>query len=210
VTVRIPAPRAPVDGPLVLAVVGTDMHAFDRLTDWLTAWWREGSAQPVRAAVHPRPAIAPRQVRMVLQYGHGRTPDLPDATAFLDHAALQAAMADAALVVSHGGPATITEARRTGHLPIVVPRDPGHGEHVDNHQQLFARRLGEAGLVRLCETRASLVAALEAGLTDPGLFRLSNDAHTQSAQAVAVSRVGQIIDDLVDAGRTSKRRWRPW
>ena len=29
-----------------------------------------------------------------------------------------------------------------GHLPICVPRDPTSGEHVDDHQQLFARRHG--------------------------------------------------------------------
>jgi len=176
---------------MVLAVVGTDIHPFDRLTGWLASWWR-----------------AP--VRLVIQYGHGRAPDLPGATAFLDHDALQSAMAGAALVVSHGGPATITEARRNGLLPIVVPRDPAHGEHVDNHQQLFARRLGEAGLVRLCESEADLVEALDAGLADPALFRLADDAQAQSARAAAVSRVGQIIEDLVETRPAGRRRWRPW
>lgn len=176
---------------MVLAVVGTDVHPFDRLTGWLSRWHGATAA------------------RLVVQYGHGRAPELPGATAFLDHGQLQTAMADASLVVSHGGPATITEARRNGHLPIVVPRDPAHGEHVDNHQQLFARRLGAAGLVHLCETEEELVTALDAGLADPDRFRLADDASASSARSAAVNRVGQIIEELVDTAPRRRRRW-PW
>ncbi|MEU2612558.1 glycosyltransferase [Micromonospora sp. NPDC007271] len=170
--------RDPV--PYVLAVVGTDVHRFDRLVDWLERWHAG------------RPGV-----RVVLQYGHSRTPRLPEATPFLGHEELQRAMAEATLVVSHGGPATITEARRTGHLPIVVPRDPAHDEHVDNHQQLFARRLGAVGLVRLCESAAELVAALDEGLADPSRFTLAADPDRPDPRAEAVARVGQVIDDLV-------------
>jgi UDP-N-acetylglucosamine transferase subunit ALG13 len=116
---------------------------------------------------------------------------------FLGHEDLQRAMAAATLVISHGGPATITEARRNGHLPIVVPRDPAHREHVDNHQQLFARRLGTAGMVWLCETEAELIEALDKGLADPSVFTLSADARAQGARAEAVAKVGRIVEDLV-------------
>jgi UDP-N-acetylglucosamine transferase subunit ALG13 len=164
----------------VLAVVGTDVHRFDRLVDWLERWHAGRS-----------------DVRVVLQYGHSRTPRLPESTPFLGHGELQRAMAEATLVVSHGGPATITEARRTGHLPIVVPRDPAHDEHVDNHQQLFSRRLGAAAMVRLCESEAELLAALDEGLADPSRFTLAGDADRPDPRAEAVARVGQVVDDLV-------------
>jgi UDP-N-acetylglucosamine transferase subunit ALG13 len=175
-------------GAYVLAVVGTDVHRFDRLVGWLERWH----------AAHP-------QVRLVLQYGHSRAPQLPEATPFLGHEELQRAMAEATLVISHGGPATITEARRTGHLPIVVPRDPTHDEHVDNHQQLFSRRLGAAGLVRLCESEAALVAALDEGLADPARFGLAADPDRPDPRAEAVARVGRVIDDLVAARQVRQR-----
>ncbi|MFI7574330.1 glycosyltransferase [Micromonospora sp. NPDC049497] len=179
-TAFVPQPREGHDpAPSVLVVVGTDVHRFDRLVDWLERWHAG------------RPSV-----RVVLQYGHSRVPRLPGATPFLGHEELQRAMAEATLVVSHGGPATITEARRTGHLPIVVPRDPNHDEHVDNHQQLFARRLGTAGLVRLCWSEAELVAALDEGLADPSRFALA-DPDGPDPRAEAVARVGQVIDDLV-------------
>ncbi|WNM42982.1 glycosyltransferase [Micromonospora halotolerans] len=171
----------------MLVVVGTDVHRFDRLVGWLERWHAG------------RPGV-----RLVLQYGHSHPPALPEATPFLGHEELQRAMAEATLVVSHGGPATITEARRTGHLPIVVPRDPSHDEHVDNHQQLFSRRLGAAGMVRLCESEAELVAALDEGLADPARFVLAADPDRPDPRAEAVARVGAVIDGLV-AGRASQR-----
>lgn len=182
--------------PLVFAVVGTDVHRFDRLADWLKLW------SGARSAAGSDP------VRLVLQYGHSRDPQLPGAVPFLSHDELQRAMAEATLVVSHGGPATITEARRTGHLPIVVPRDPARGEHVDNHQQLFARRLGAAGLVRLCESEPELVAALDEGIADPSRYVLSTDPDRPDPRAEAVARVGQAIDALV--ARRVRQRAGAW
>jgi UDP-N-acetylglucosamine transferase subunit ALG13 len=177
----------------VLVMVGTDVHAFDRLVGWLERWYAGRSDRPT----------------LVVQYGHSRTPDLPDAVPFLGHEELQRTIADATIVVSHGGPATITEARRHGHLPIVVPRDPEHREHVDNHQQLFARRLGAAGMVRLCETEVELADALDKGLADPSAYALTANSHAQDARAEAVARVGQIVDQLVAERRrhTRARRW---
>lgn len=181
----IPQQRAGTRTGTVLAVVGTDVHRFDRLIGWLRRWHGERAAGG---------AVAPR---LILQYGHSTPPELPGAVPFLGHEELQRAMVESTLVVTHGGPATITEARRNGHLPIVVPRDPAHSEHVDNHQQLFARRLATAGMVRLCETEPELAEALDKGLADPSAFALAADAEAQDARAAAVARVGQIVEELV-------------
>ncbi|WP_410814330.1 glycosyltransferase [Micromonospora sp. 067-2] len=179
----------------LLVAVGTDTHPFDRLVDWLDEWH-------VEAADH---------VGLTVQHGHTRAPAVPGAVPFLGYDALQAAMADADLVVCHGGPATILEARRHGHLPIVVPRDPARGEHVDDHQLLFARRLGAAGMATLCETRQDLRDALAAGLADPTRFAVAADPQNADARHAAVTLVGQIVDGLV-ATASGRRRawWRPW
>ncbi|MEV6815828.1 glycosyltransferase [Micromonospora sp. NPDC051296] len=176
----------------LLVAVGTDKHPFDRLVAWLRAWYPEVAGEVV----------------LTVQHGHTRAAGLPDAVPFLGHAELQAAMAQADLVVCHGGPATILEARRHGHLPIVVPRDPTRGEHVDDHQQLFARRLGAAGLVALCESRQDLLAALAAGLADRSRFTVTVDTEATDGQRAAVRRVGVIVEELVAAA--AQRRHRPW
>nr|WP_236646682.1 glycosyltransferase [Micromonospora acroterricola] len=178
----------------LLVAVGTDKHPFDRLVDWLAQWHAQAGGP----------------VGLTVQHGHTRAPQVPGAVPFLGHDALQQAMADADLVVCHGGPATILEARRHGHLPIVVPRDPARGEHVDDHQQLFARRLGAAGLVALCETRDALHAALAAGLTDPSRYAVAADPGAHAARRAAVARVGQIVEDLVAQSTRRPSRWRAW
>ncbi|TWJ22575.1 glycosyltransferase [Micromonospora endolithica] len=197
-TDRLPRQRDAADlgRTQILVAVGTDKHPFDRLVGWLRDW-------------HGGVADA---VRLTVQHGHTAAPGLPDAVPFLGHDALQAAMATADLVVCHGGPATILEARRHGHLPIVVPRDPTRGEHVDDHQLLFARRLGAAGMVALCETREALTDALTAGLADPARFTVTADPDSARAQEAAVRRVGQIVEELVAASNAPRRRtwWRPW
>jgi UDP-N-acetylglucosamine transferase subunit ALG13 len=165
----------------VLAVVGTDVHRFDRLMDWLEGWY---------AARRDRPA-------MLVQHGSSRAPAIPGATAFLEHDRLTDAMARARVVVTHGGPASITEARRHGHVPVVVARDPAYGEHVDDHQLLFAARMAALGVVRLCATAGELAGSLELGLEDPATLTTTAGAGDPEARAAAVARVGRIVDDLV-------------
>lgn len=175
--------------PLVLVSVGTDFHKFDRLIGWIDRWVDK---------------TGPGRVRCLVQYGKSAAPVHAEGRDFLDHAELQTAMAEAVAIVSHGGPATITEARRTGHLPLVVPRDPTLGEHVDGHQQRFVRRLAEEGLVVAPQTEDELHRHLDAALAAPDDYRLPT-AHEMAAKGAplpdAVLRTGQLIDALVSRSR---------
>lgn len=60
---------------------------------------------------------------------------------------LQALMASARVIITHGGPASIMQALAHGKIPIVVPRQADFGEHVDNHQCRFAEKMSERVLV---------------------------------------------------------------
>ncbi|MEU7804106.1 glycosyltransferase [Micromonospora arborensis] len=190
-------PRRPGDlaRARVLVAVGTDTHPFDRLIRWLEDWHR-----------------GVEDVGLTIQHGHTRAPAVPGAVTFLGHGELQTAMAEADLVVCHAGPATILEARRQGHLPIVTPRDPARGEHVDDHQLLFARRLGAAGMVALAETREAVIGALNAGLADPFRFTVAADPDASKARRAAVEQVGRIVEELVaaSAGQRQRARWWSW
>lgn len=190
---RIPRPRLATEPCTVrvLVAVGTDKHPFDRLVEWMQAWRAEADAD----------------VTLTVQHGHTRVAGLPGAVPFLGHDELQREMANADLVVCHGGPATILEARRHGRLPIVVPRDPGRGEHVDDHQQLFARRLAAAGMVALCESRDALLAALRSGTAEPDRFRVTADPDAVRARLAAVEQVGRIVEELVTAAERRRGRW---
>jgi UDP-N-acetylglucosamine transferase subunit ALG13 len=176
------------DRPRLFVTIGTDHHPFGRLVDWAGEWARNNPEWDV-----------------ALQ--HGRTPPpAPVATleafAFLDHARLLELLSSSAAVVCHGGPATITEARRTGHTPIVVPRDPQHGEHVDGHQLLFARRLAGAGLAHLVTDARDLDGAVRtAHRAAPG----EAFAGRRAPVPPGVHRVGQVAEEVARAARARRR-----
>jgi UDP-N-acetylglucosamine transferase subunit ALG13 len=90
---------------------------------------------------------------------HGSTPPRPDMpnttwTAYMAFEDLVDAMINAESVVCHAGVGTIMTAVKAGHTPVVIPRQPGRGEHIDSHQLDIANRYAEQGLVRCvtCET----------------------------------------------------------
>lgn len=60
---------------------------------------------------------------------------------------VQEAMRRAEVVITHGGPASIMQALSFGKTPVVVPRQARFGEHVDDHQVRFARRIADRVLV---------------------------------------------------------------
>jgi UDP-N-acetylglucosamine transferase subunit ALG13 len=170
--------------PLVLVVTGTDKHPFDRLVGWIDDWLRGRSD---------------RRVRCVVQHGTSRAPELAEGTAFLDHQALDDLMGRSRAIITHGGPTTISEARRHGHQPIVVPRSAQLGEHVDDHQVRFTTRLARSGLVDLVESASELVAAVEDRLVDgrplPGEMGGGSAPSAQAADAAAAFAV--VVDEVL-------------
>lgn len=175
--------------PLLLVAVGTDHHPFDRLVGWLDRWLEDGGRD---------------RARCVVQHGTTAPPRHAEAHRLLDHGALQALMADATVVVSHGGPTTITESRRHGVAPIVVPRWGSLGEHVDDHQRRFAARLDAAGLVCAVDTEDDFRTALDRALGDPAAVRIEGAAVGTEGPAEAVRRFTELVDDVVSRRRPAK------
>ena len=52
-------------------------------------------------------------------------------------------VADARIVITHGGPASFIMPLQIGKTPIVVPRQKKFDEHVNDHQVEFARNVAE-------------------------------------------------------------------
>lgn len=52
-------------------------------------------------------------------------------------------VADARIVITHGGPASFIMPLQIGKTPIVVPRQYQYGEHVNDHQVEFARNVAK-------------------------------------------------------------------
>lgn len=70
-------------------------------------------------------------------------------------------IADARIVITHGGPASFIMPLQMGKTPIVVPRQYKFGEHVNDHQIEFARNIVERmGTIILIEDIEKLKDAI--------------------------------------------------
>jgi UDP-N-acetylglucosamine transferase subunit ALG13 len=178
-----PQVETAVDTPLVVVTVGTDHHRFDRLVRWMDHWYSRQSAE----------------VRIVAQTGTARQSRVFECQPYLAPAELDEAFGAATAVVSHGGPATIMGVRSQGLMPIVVARDSRLDEHVDDHQQRFARWLAARGEIALATTEAELCGRLDAAIADPTAYRLT--ATDGDSTARTVERFGVLVDELLERRR---------
>jgi UDP-N-acetylglucosamine transferase subunit ALG13 len=167
--------------PLVLVSVGTDVHPFDRLVSWVDAW----------ATRHP-------SVDVFQQIGNSSAPRHTPSARLVPLDELQALMARATVVIAHGGPATIADARRAGRHPVVMPRNPAHGEHVDGHQQRYAAHVAATGRAFVAQERRDLYAHLDRALAEPHLYRCTSD---EVALEATIERFGHLVAQLAPVRR---------
>ena len=184
----------------VFVTAGTDHHPFDRLVDMVEAW-----ARARRAAGRP--------VSVFFQYGTSRPPEGHESAPYLDYGEMRSKMRSAATIVSHGGPASIMDARAAGRVPVVVPRRQELGEHVDNHQVRFTTLLDARGEVFLARDAHHLHELLNSALADP--VRLSLDASAAEELRASTTRIAALIEAALSEGvrprrsRLGKRFLRP-
>jgi UDP-N-acetylglucosamine transferase subunit ALG13 len=138
---------APQPDGLIFVTLGTDHHPFDRLVRWVDGWLADGGSERARCLVQ----IGRSQVR----------PQLAEAVDFLAYSEMESAVRDATAVVTHGGPGSIALALSLGKRPLVVPRRRSLGEHVDDHQIVFTRRIASEGTIELAEDEPRFRAALD-------------------------------------------------
>lgn len=171
--------------PLVVVVVGTDHHPFDRVVGWADSW----------AARHGSVA------RTLIQYGTSRPPTHATGRRLVGREEIQRYFAEARSVVTHGGPSTIIEACRHGHVPIVVPRSPALGEHVDGHQERFTALMAERSLIRLVTSSGELARLLDGDLADGPPLATADLPDPEDA----TRRVAALVDE-VTRSRAGRRR----
>ena len=166
-----------VEAPLVLVTVGTDYHPFPRLAGWVVRWLEEEKSL----------------VRCVFQGGTTPAVSVGEWRAFLSYQEMERLLRRARVVVSHGGPGTIMMTLATGKRPIVVPRLRRHGEHVDDHQLAFARRLAREGDIEIAESFSEFRASLAAALAGPE----QPQAASVAASGPAISRVEELVERVL-------------
>ena len=152
-----------------------------RSTDWST-----GST--------PGPPRIQHRVCLV-QRGTSVRPKTCASDAYVAYDDLIESMTASTVVVTHGGPATIMAARAHGRLPVVVPRRPDLGEHVDDHQIRFGHWMANRCQVVLAETEDELHRQLDLAFANPAGARIDPDDPDIEA---SVKRFINLIDGLLE------------
>jgi len=159
---------------------GTDTHPYDRLVTWADEW----------AVSHPVDDV-------FVQFGSSRTPSRASGSELLGRNEMIERLTGSDVVVLSCGPGAVMDARGVGRKPIVVPRRPDLGEHVDGHQLTFARHLDAHGLAVLVEDERGLERVIEQARTNPDLFRVAPDA----SEPPGIGRLGALVDQMMGVRR---------
>jgi UDP-N-acetylglucosamine transferase subunit ALG13 len=173
---------------VVFATVGTDHHPFDRLIGWMDGWLDRCADRSVSGLVQSGTSAQPRRARGVDYLGYDE---------------MEAAMGGALAVVTHGGPGSIMLCSYLGKRPIVVPRQSALGEHVDDHQVAFSRRIAAEGKIDLAESEERFFELLDAALARGASSAISGGREHVDR---AVRQFGGLVDDLLSEPARPRRR----
>lgn len=134
---------------MVFVTVGTHEQQFDRLIRAVDELVSDGTiAEPV-----------------FVQTGYcNYEPKHCEWSRFVPATEMVRLMREADVVITHGGPSSFIEAMAAGKVPVVVPRYERFGEHVNDHQADFVRKVANrrGGVVPVYDI-ADLPSAIETG-----------------------------------------------
>jgi UDP-N-acetylglucosamine transferase subunit ALG13 len=118
-----------------------EVHPFDRLARAVDALAADGTVGE----------------DFFVQLGACRyTPTHARVERFLSFDQVCAAIREASVVITHAGAGSTLVCIQQGKHPIMVPRRPSLGEHVDEHQLRFAEKLAGAGLATAVDDLTTL------------------------------------------------------
>ncbi len=131
---------------MIFITVGTHEQPFDRLISYVDRLVEEGKIRE----------------KVFAQTGYCRYKPRNFAwKEFLPFEEIIASIKASSVVITHGGPASIMLALAYGRVPVVVPRQRRYGEHVDDHQVVFAKKLKEVGRAVAVMEMDELLQAIE-------------------------------------------------
>lgn len=147
---RLPEGHARGPDPVILVALGTHPQPMDALLRELDRLVADGMI---------------REPVVVQSAAYAYRPLHLDALGILPADELEKRISTADVVISHGGPGVLAAARAAGRVPVVVPRQHGRGEHVDDHQVAYAHRLATQPGYEVVLDLAVLAAAIERART---------------------------------------------
>ncbi|MDW4573606.1 glycosyltransferase [Microbacterium sp. M3] len=156
----------------VVVSAGTYHLPFDRLSEWMQRWHDEHA-----------------DVRLLVQHGPSKPVEGAENVALLPYSELLARCAEADVVVLQGGAGGVMDMRALQIVPVVVPRVPGGGEVVDDHQLVFTSEMARLGLIRRATTYDDLASHLASALGR----RVSSGPPTAEVATPGAHRVDELL-----------------
>ncbi|OKL50222.1 glycosyltransferase [Boudabousia marimammalium] len=176
------------DGPCVVFMTGTHHLGFPRMVKMALDY----------AQRHPA-------VTVVLQSGSSSAPEKPfpanlQVIPYLTRQQSEHLQEQASLLITQGGPSIMMEWVRSGHHPLVLPRRPELGEHVDEHQVRFAQFAQRHGLAQVIEDLTDIPSPLPArAQNSPSAAALQIDTIGSPIQSAA--NLQNLVSSLIAAHR---------
>lgn len=132
---------------MIFVTVGTHEQQFDRLIRAVDGLRRDGSLDE----------------EVIIQTGYSTyEPRCCGWSRLYPYQEMVRLVAEARIVVTHGGPSSFIMPLQIGKVPIVVPRQKRFGEHVNDHQLEFCRAVKERmGNIILVEDVNKLQESIE-------------------------------------------------
>lgn len=156
-----------MSAPLVVVSAGTYHLPFDRLSEWMQNWLRGTEG-----------------VRVIMQHGPSAAVIGAENVEILPYTELLDLCRQATAVVLQGGAGAVMDMRALGIVPIVVPRVPGDGEVVDDHQLVFSAEMEALGILRRALTSEELTVQLDRALAVVHLEEKPAEIATPGADVV--------------------------
>lgn len=111
---------------MIFVTVGTHEQPFDRLVKCIDQMVSDGKIKE----------------EVIIQKGYtDYEPQNCESHKLIGYEDMKKYIADARIVVTHGGPASFVAPLSIGKIPVVVPRQYKYNEHVNDHQLDFAREV---------------------------------------------------------------------
>lgn len=156
-----------MSAPLVVVSAGTYHLPFNRLSEWMQNWLEDTDG-----------------VRVVMQHGPSVAVVGAENFDILPYAELLELCRQATAVVLQGGAGAVMDMRALGIVPIVVPRVPGDGEVVDDHQLVFSAEMEALGILRRALTSEELTVQLDRALSHVRSEEKPSEIATPGAEVV--------------------------
>lgn len=136
---------------MIFVVLANEKFPFIRLVTWVLQAVQEGIIKE----------------EVILQYGNTPVGELPATikpVQWLKHEEFDEHIMKASKVIAHAGVGIFLQSRWHGRIPLLVPRKPEAGEHLDNHQMDLAEQLHDEFALPYAQTYEEFKALLSQDL----------------------------------------------